>query len=163
MSRAQQDNLLTSGAYDNDAASLRSNPDYDPDSEDEHVSEESRTSLDLYNHGSTVLREEEERENLLRKRGPFDRIKRAFTDSSNNIVFKPNNKEARRRRRKERRTSGRGLKRETAQELQIFIFRISLSGPKEVGDQSESGEGSFEAASDLANIVYSITDFHGFG
>ena len=118
MSQIQQNNLLTSGSYDNDAASLTSNS---LDSDDEHFIEESRTTLDLHDYDSSVLRDEEERENLLIKRGTFGKIKRAFTDSSNNAGLKPSEREARRKWRRERRGSRRGLKGEGAEEGQLMF------------------------------------------
>jgi hypothetical protein len=138
MSQAQQDSLLTSGAYDNDALSLRSSSNRDSDSEDERLIEESRTSLDLHDYDSSVLREEEERENLLIKRGPLDMIKHAFIDSSNNVAFKPKDREARRKQRRERRASRRGLKSETAVEGQL-MFEME-EGFKDNSSRSSSSD-----------------------
>lgn len=121
MSRTRQNNRLTSGGYDNDAASLRSTSDLGSDSEDERFIEESRTTLDLHDYDSLVLREEEECENLLIKRGTLDKIKRVLTDSSNNAGLKPSDREARRKWRSKRRGSRRGLKGEGAEEGQLMF------------------------------------------
>ncbi|KAK2735258.1 hypothetical protein FQN57_001202 [Myotisia sp. PD_48] len=102
--------LLSPGAYDDDVASLRSFSDQDSDSEDDHLIEVSRSTLDLVRHDLTVLEEEEEREKLLMraKPGPTDGLKRMFgvdVRDTTNYRVRIGRKAERRERRKARRTS----------------------------------------------------------
>lgn len=138
MSRHPEDNLLARASYDTDAASLRSTSDHLSDSEDEDLVEESRTFLEMNDYDASILREEEERENLLNKKGPFDGIKRMFKGSSSNVGLSLGDREARRRRRRERRGSRRGLKGESAEEGQL-MFEME-EGFKDNSSRSSSSD-----------------------
>ena len=136
MSSAQQDNLLARGTYDADAASLRSTSDPASGSEDELHVEKSRSTLELEDHDASVLREEEERESLLAKKGPFDGFKHVFQGSLSDVGFSLGDREARRQRRKERRGSRRGLRGENAEEGQL-MFEME-EGFKDISSRSSS-------------------------
>jgi hypothetical protein len=138
MPRAQRDSLLAPATYDYDAASLRSTSDQGSDSEDEKLVEKSQTTLELNDYDSSVLREEEERENLLTKRGRFDGIKKMFKGSSSDVGLTLGDREARRRRRKERRGSMRGLKGDSAEEGQL-MFEME-EGFKDISSRSSSSD-----------------------
>lgn len=139
MSRAQQDNLLAHDRYDNDAASLRSTSDQALDLEDERLAEKSRTTLELHDYDASVLRDEEECQNLLTKKGPFDAInKNVFRGSSSHTALGLGDRQARRQRRKERRASKRGLKGETAEEGQLMVEMEE--GFKDTSSRSSSSD-----------------------
>jgi hypothetical protein len=138
MSQAQRDSLLAQPSYDNEADSARSASDQASDSEDERVAEKSRTTLELNEFDASVLRDEEERQNLLTKKGPFDGIKNAFRVSSSNLPLRQDDRKARRQRRKEQRASERGLKGESAEEGQL-LFEME-EGFKDISSRSTSSD-----------------------
>jgi hypothetical protein len=138
MSPAQNDNLLAQVGYDNDASPLNSTSDQASDSEDERIVERTRTTFELNDYDASVLREEEERENLLTKPGRFHGINRAFKRSSNSAEVPLGDQEARRQRRKKRRASLRGLKGESAEEGQL-MFEME-EGFKDHSSRSSSSE-----------------------
>jgi hypothetical protein len=138
MPQAHRDKFIAPATFDNDAASLRSTSDQSSDSEDEELVEKLRTTLELDDYDSSVLREEEEREKLLTKRGPFGGIKQMFKGSSSDVGLTLGDREARRRRRKERRGSMRGLKGDSAEEGQL-MFEME-EGFKDISSRSSSSD-----------------------
>jgi hypothetical protein len=137
MLQTQQANPLAQ-AFDNEAASLRSPSDQASDSADEHLTEKSRTTLELNDFDASILRDEEEVQNLLSKKGPFDGIKNVFKGASSNIALRERDRETKSQRRKKRRASKRGLKGESAEEGQL-LFEME-EGFKDISSRSSSSD-----------------------
>jgi hypothetical protein len=137
MPQTQEPTPLAQACSNNEAASLRSPLDQSSDSEDNCLAEKSRTSLELGEFDASVLRDEEEVQNLLSKKGPFDGIKHVFKEASSNLALRQRDRETRSQRRR-RRASKRGLKGESAEEGQL-LFEME-EGFKDISSRSSSSE-----------------------
>jgi len=138
MLRTQQANPLAQACSDNKAASLRSPSHQASDSEDEGLTEKSRTTLELNDFDASVLRDEEEVQNLLSKKGPFHGFKNVFKGASSNLALKQRDQGTRSQRRKRRRASKRGLEGESAEEGQL-LFEME-EGFKDTSSRSSSSD-----------------------
>ncbi|EGE09593.1 type I phosphodiesterase/nucleotide pyrophosphatase [Trichophyton equinum CBS 127.97] len=114
--------LLSPGAYDDDATTIRALSDQESDSEDDQLMEASRSTLDLVQHDRTVLEEEEERERLLirAKSSPTDGLRRIFganphDNGSFSVKIGKRDRSKRRRRELAALTSDRRRRRSSAQ------------------------------------------------
>lgn len=138
MSRAQHDNILISTQYDHDAASLLSTSDQASDSEDEYLKKKTRTTLELDDYDASVLREEEERENLLTGKGTFNGVKHLFGGSSSHAGVEVDGKKTREQRRKGQKDFRRGVNRESAEHGQL-MFEME-EGFKDTSSKSSSSD-----------------------
>jgi hypothetical protein len=138
MLQTQEPTPLAQARSNNEAASLGSPLDQASDSEDNSLADKSRTSLERGEFDASVLRDEEEVQNLLSKKGPFDGIKHVFKGASSNLALRQRDRETRSQRRKRRRASKRGLKGESAEEGQL-LFEME-EGFKEISSRSSSSE-----------------------
>jgi hypothetical protein len=143
MSYPESDDILARASYDDDATSLRSASDQGPNSDDERFTTDLRDSLDVKEYDASILREEEEREELLAKKSTFDGIRRVFKGSSNDGLLSFGDREARRQRRRKRRGSERGLKGESAEEGQL-MFEME-EGFKDISSKSSSSTLNLDA------------------
>ncbi|KAL9111304.1 MAG: hypothetical protein Q9227_004181 [Pyrenula ochraceoflavens] len=83
MAQHQEKGTLSEADYNQDARPHNSSDiQSDSDSEVDLAQHGLRTSRDLREHDRSLLREEEERDELLRKKGPLDGIKRIFGQPS---------------------------------------------------------------------------------
>lgn len=120
MQHAQHDHPpLTT--YEMDATSPTDILDHSSGSEDERLIDRSRNTLDLKDHDSLMLREEEDRDSLLTRNGPFAAMRRMVRGSPNHVGYISSGAEASRQRRKQRSSSRRGVKGESAEEGQLMF------------------------------------------
>ena len=130
------DHHFAPAAYDYDAASPRSTADQASDSEDEVLVEGSQGMLEAEDYKASVLRDEEEQETLLTKKGPFGGVKRVFRGSANDVGSSLRDRISRKQLRMERRGSGRGSRGENAEEGQV-LFELE-EGFKDTSSRSSS-------------------------
>ena len=139
MSRSPPDNLLTPAPYDNDATSPRPALDQSSDSEEERrLAEKSPTKLELNNYDASLLRDEEERENLLTKKSAFHRMKNVVRGPSSDIGLGLGGREARSKRIKKHRGPTPGRKGDRAEEGQL-MFEME-EGFKDSSSRSSSSD-----------------------
>lgn len=138
MSRSPPDNPLTPAPYDSDATSLRPALDQPSDSEEELLAEKSRNTLELNNYDASLLRDEEERENLLTKKGPFQGMKNVFKGPSSDAGLNLGGRGVSSKRRKQRRGSTLSRKGNRAAEGQL-MFEVE-EGYKNISSRSSSSD-----------------------
>lgn len=121
--------FLSPSHYDDDAASLRSASDQDSDSEDDEVLQGARSSLEIAEHDRSVLKEEEERENLLTEDDSAAKgLRRIFSGSHSNGSRVKIGKQERRRQRKQERKAARRRRKGRDNEEGVLMYEMEEGG-----------------------------------
>ena len=137
--------MLSDEEYDNDAASLHStsNQELESDSEIDLARHGLRTSRDIREHDRSLLREEDERDELLRTKGPLDGIKRMLgrSQAEQGMDTKISKREQRRqRRRSSRRRNEKKQSSESAEGELMFEMEEGFKDTSSLSSDADSME-----------------------
>lgn len=142
MTEQKEGEMFSDEDYDNDALSLHSASadEHGSGSEDDLVKRHYRSSRELRDRDHSLLKEEDEQIELLRKKGPLDTIKQLFKGSrqGNGLDEKSSRREARRQRRKERAVGPRKRPKNNVMKGEGELMFEMEEGYKDASSQSET-------------------------